>query len=79
MDALEHDDYSYWPRGRVIYDLAGGKSLVYMDPCLLSDEKAKEAVSREFWLEEDAIFLEDEHYRCRKCSEEIARLDMEED
>ena len=79
MDALEHDDYSYWPRGRVIFDLAGGKSLVYMDPCLLSDERAKDAVREEFRLSEDAIFLEDEHYRCHKCSEEIARLDREED
>ena len=75
MDALEHDDYSYWPRGRVIYDLAGGKSLVYMDQCLLSDEKAKETVVGQFRLGEDAAFLEDEHYRCHGCDEEIASQD----
>lgn len=75
MDALEHDDYSYWPRGRVIYDLSEGISLVYMDPCLLADPSAKDAVREEFRLGEDAVFLEDEHYRCHGCDEEIAFQD----
>lgn len=78
MAALDHDDYSYWPRGRVIYDLEAGQTLVYMDSCIISEPTARKAVEKAFRLGEDAVFLKDEHYRCHRCDKEIRRWDEED-
>ena len=78
MATLDHDDYSYWPRGRVIYDLEEGRTLVYMDSCIITDPYARKALEKTFRLGEDVVFLKDEHYRCHRCDKEIRRWDEED-
>ena len=69
--ALAHPDYGYWPRGRVIYDGKRNRSLVYLDPCLLKSERAKETIKEAYGLDEKTAFRRDEHYSCHNCDPSI--------
>ena len=62
---FRYADYIRYPRGRVIWDEANQRSIIYIDPCIDNCE-AIEQIKTEFHLKEYIVEY-DEHYRCENC------------
>jgi len=63
-------DFDYWPRGRIIYNIAEEKFILYYDACA-----EKEAVELKKQYGDAHIDIEkDEHYQCHKCNSDYADI-----
>lgn len=62
QEKYQQDDYSYFPRGRIIYEPEKELYRVYYDQCV---EKQVQRIFDD--LELNIVFGTDEHYQCDKC------------
>lgn len=60
---FRHHDCYYFPRGRVLYDCATGKTLVYADQKILDRLANFEMMLADIYQLKDYEFRTDEHYR----------------
>lgn len=58
-------DYIDYPRGRVVWDTAQSRAIVYIDPCI-NREAVLNKIAAAFSLEAYAVAFDD-HYHCKKC------------
>ena len=65
-DRLDYIDY---PRGRVIWDIANKRAIIYIDPCI-NKQVIIDKIANVFNLK-DYVVEGDIHYHCKKCSDEI--------
>jgi hypothetical protein len=65
------EDYTYYPRGRVLYREKDQQFIIYADRCLLN-EKDKKRILRLFGLRK-ARWRKDEQYQCAGCNKELKR------
>ena len=57
------EDYTTYPRGRIVYSINDQKFLVYMNRKHLNNTRIRESIVREFQLLADHVeFIHDSHY-----------------
>lgn len=59
-----HVDFDYYPRGRIIYNKAEQRYILYYDGCI--ENETKEMQSR--FSGSTCQISRDEHYQCHKCN-----------
>ena len=65
-DHFRFGDYIDYPRGRVVWDCAENRGIIYIDRCI--DRPAiVEKIRQAFGLTDCAV-ARDDHYRCRRCA-----------
>ena len=64
-DRFPAGDYIFFPRGRVVWDVTGNRSVIYIDRCIRRKDVPDRIVSA-FEIG-DYVVLSDDHYRCRNC------------
>lgn len=62
-------DYIDYSRGRVVWDIASQRAILYIDPCI-RQERVIRQIKAVFHLE-DVVIQSDVHYHCRMCSDAI--------
>ncbi len=62
-------DYIDFPRGRVVWDEAAARAVVYIDPCIRTPE-VLERIAQAFELT-DYVVEGDVHYHCRNCADTL--------
>jgi hypothetical protein len=60
-------EYETSPRGRVVYDAAAERFILYADRCILRDKAVLRQIQRQLDLPAGISINLDEHYRCAKC------------
>lgn len=69
-DHFSNGDYIDYPRGRVIYDSAGNKAIIYIDKCI--DKPAMiEKLKVLFNIDIPYVVEYDFHYQCKHCLKDI--------
>lgn len=64
-DYFAFGDYIDYPRGRVVWDCAENRAIIYIDPCI-NNKGVLEKIKSAFGLTE-YVTAEDDHYRCKNC------------
>lgn len=73
-DYFNSGDYINFPRGRVIWDNASNKAIIYIDICVEKTDGAIKQIAEMFDLT-DYMIKHDEHYVCPDCMGDIWRDD----
>lgn len=69
-DHFSNGDYIDYPRGRVIYDSASSKAIIYIDKCV--DKPAMiEKLKVLFNIDIPYVVEYDFHYQCKHCLKDI--------
>ena len=61
--------YTSFARGRVSYNEAAGRFIVYADKCVVADQGQIQAIKKRFRLPPTTKIVADDHYACQKCLE----------
>lgn len=69
-DNYSSGDYINVPRGRVIWDNASNKAIIYIDICIEKVDGAVKEIAKAFGLT-DYMIKHDEHYVCSSCMKNI--------
>lgn len=64
-DSFKSGDYIDYPRGRVVWDTANNRAIVYIDRCIDKPEIIAKIIAA-FGLT-DYVTEHDDHYRCINC------------
>ena len=64
-DHFSTGDYIDYPRGRVMWDCARSRAVIYIDRCINTPEVL--AIIQKAFDLQDYVIASDDHYRCRNC------------
>jgi hypothetical protein len=69
-----NEEYQNVPRGRVVYAVAKGEYIVYLDPCIRRRPETVSQIVERLHLPPDRYKLaSDAHYRCAACMRRVTK------
>ena len=68
-DNFKSGDYINYPRGRVVWDCAKNRAIIYIDRCI--DNPEVTGLIKEAFGIDEYVTEYDDHYRCRRCAGDL--------